>query len=192
MRFWYLTSTTYGTWLPGDARGSVGRTKTYSDPRTHDNVRGEPLTPSSPGLASASHQSLRSLPVYFSAEQAVVVLTQFLETAAYRGWRIHAVAVMRNHFHLLVEVPDDPEPGRVLGDFKSYASRALNRRFGRRVDWWTDRGSTRPKKSERSRYAAVRYTRDQEFILASHLDAESVYVTRLELYEREHGLLNDP
>ena len=25
MRYWLLTSTTYGTWLPGDERGFVGR-----------------------------------------------------------------------------------------------------------------------------------------------------------------------
>ena len=191
MQFWYLTSTTYGTWLPGDPRGSVSNTREWSGPRSHDNVVGEPPTPHSPGLHDASQQRLKFAPVFFTVAYAEAVIAQFLETARYRGWRVHAVAVMRNHFHMLVEVLHDPNPGKIPGDFKGHATRTLNSTFGHREEWWTDRGSKRPNPTERSRYAAVRYTRDQEGVLASYFDPESIYVARLELYEREHGLLSD-
>src|SRR5439155_277838 len=67
------------------------------------------------------------------------------ETAAYRRWTLLAVAVMANHVHLVAGVADDPEPTKILGDFKSYGSRALTRRWGKPASgtWWTYDGSKR-------------------------------------------------
>ena len=158
-RYWLLTWTTYGTWLPGDDRGSV------VDSRPHrQNIPGSPYL--SPQLDI--HQRARTVQagpsVYLSAEQAAVALTQFHETATYRGWFLHAAAVMRNHVHLVVGVPGDPEPETLLRDFKSYASRAINTRWPKPASgtWWTASGSTR-KLSDVP--AAVQYVRDQEYPL---------------------------
>ena len=92
-------------------------------------------------------------------EHAEVLLAQFYETAVYRRWQLLAVAIMNNHVHLVVAVADDPDPARVLGDFKAYGSRALNKRFGRPASgsWWTSRGSQRKLHDQRVRSNAIHY-----------------------------------
>jgi hypothetical protein len=42
-------------------------------------------------------------------------------------------------------VPGDPAPGKILGDFKSWSTRALSKKFGAPASetWWTERGSKR-------------------------------------------------
>lgn len=54
-----------------------------------------------------------------SLTHAETLLAQFQETASYRKWTIRAVAIMFNHFHIVVAVPGDPNPSKVLGDFKA-------------------------------------------------------------------------
>ncbi|HYH63801.1 MAG TPA: transposase [Urbifossiella sp.] len=82
-------------------------------------------------------------PVLLSAGHAVVVVGQFRETAAFRGWELLAASVMFNHFHLIVRAADAVRSENLLGDFKSYASRALSQRFGKPASetWWTKSGS---------------------------------------------------
>ena len=113
-------------------------------------------------------EALRTQPtkkvVYLTADQAAVVLAQLQETAAYRGWFLLAAAVMRNHVHLLVGVSGDPEPDTLLRDFKSYASRALNKRWEKPASgtWWTEGGSKRKREDVP---AAVQYVQEQEYPL---------------------------
>src|SRR5581483_7649334 len=73
------------------------------------------------------------------------------------------VAIMVNHLHLLVGVLGDPSPERVEGDFKSYGSRALSRRFGKPVSgtWWTASGSKRKLPDEKALVCALDYIRRQ-------------------------------
>ena len=70
---------------------------------------------------------------------------------------------MRNHIHLVVGVPDDPDPATLLRDFKAYASRALNRRWGKPTSgtWWTQSGSRRVLRGEPAVVAATEYVRSQ-------------------------------
>jgi REP element-mobilizing transposase RayT len=70
---------------------------------------------------------------------------------------------MRNHVHLVVGVPGDPEPADLLRDFKSYGSRALSRRWGKPANgtWWTESGSKRKLPNEPAVGAAIRYVREQ-------------------------------
>jgi len=102
---------------------------------------------------------MKGPPIYFDLEKAETVLGQLQETAAYRRRVLRAVAVMYNHLHLVVQVPDDPDPGQMLADFKAYCSRALNRRFGTPPSdtWWTTKGSKRKLKNEEALAAAIYY-----------------------------------
>jgi REP element-mobilizing transposase RayT len=120
-----------------------------------------------PGLAASAQAFLKGQPVYLTLEQAKVLLGQFQETAEYRAWLLLAVAVMANHFHILVGVREDPDPQTLLGDFKSYGSRALNRRWGKPASgtWWTEGGSKRKKAGEPAVRDAIQYVRVQEFPL---------------------------
>ena len=172
-----LTSTFYGTWLPGDRRGFVGRVR---DARADDSVtpsrvvhdqHGTPYDRALPGLHRASAERLRDEPVYLDATEADVLLKQFSETATFRNWRLLAAAVMANHVHLVVVVRDLDDPTKVLGDFKAYGSRALTARFGKHASgtWWTYGGSKRRLPDDRAVRAAVNYVvRKQHAPLATY------------------------
>jgi REP element-mobilizing transposase RayT len=163
MTAWLLTSTFYGQWLPGDPRGSVTnvRDRRPDDPATPVRLEharpGDDYEDAIPGLQRASLEQLKGPPVALDLAQAEQLLDQFLETAAHRRWTLHAVSIMFNHFHMVLEAP--PKVGKkvLLRDIKSYGSRRLNRVFGPREagTWWSDGGSCRP---IRNRSAAIYYT----------------------------------
>jgi REP element-mobilizing transposase RayT len=166
-RYWLLTWTTYGTWLPGDRRGFVSPVRQDDGTHVVHNVPGTPIDSDMPELEQEMRQSMKGRPIRLAPEQATVVLEQFHETAAYRGWQLFAAAVMANHVHLVVGVAGDPEPERMMHSFKSYASRALNKRWQRPSNgtWWTSSGSKRKLPDERSVIGAVRYVLEQEYPL---------------------------
>jgi REP element-mobilizing transposase RayT len=66
---------------------------------------------------------------------------------------------MHNHFHIVVEVSGDPDPKRLLADFKAYATRRLNRSFGQPLSetWWTGLGSKRKLRDARHLAGAIHY-----------------------------------
>jgi len=106
---------------------------------------------------------MKGKPIFLRHRQAETLLSQFQETANYRGWQLLAAAIMRAHIHLLVGVPGDPEPETLLRDFKAYGSRALNRQWSKPKSgtWWTESGSRR-KKQGPAILAAVRYVAQQK------------------------------
>jgi hypothetical protein len=139
MRAWLLTWTTYGTWLPGDVRGSVSRVREGQGPRQYHHAPGSPYDGPMPGLRTAAEAALKGRPILLNSNQAECVLSQLRETAAYRHWRLLAAAVMRNHVHLVVIVDDAAKSADLLRTFKSYASRALNADNSKPIGgrWWT-------------------------------------------------------
>ena len=175
-RIWHLTWTCYGTRLPGDARGFVGRVRERRGddmpaPRLSHNRPRTEFDGDMPGLERAARSLMRELPARLTARVAAELVEQFVETARFRGWRLLAAAVMADHVHLLVGVCGDPDPETLLRDFKAYGSRRLNRTGGRRR-WWTDGGSTLKKINRDATLGAARYVRDQEWPLALRIDAE--------------------
>jgi REP element-mobilizing transposase RayT len=168
-RYWFFTWTTYGTWLPGDPRGFVSNVRVGPGPEVRHNIPGTPQEEDLPGLEHAARATLQGPSIFLTKDQADVLLAQFHETANIRRWWLIAIAVMGPHVHLVVGVPGDPDPSDILGDFKSYGSRVLNRRWPRPKSgtWWTESGSKRKLPDERAVLTAVAYVRDQESPLAS-------------------------
>ncbi len=161
-RFWLLTSTTYGSWLPGDRRGFVGPIDAEDGYEVH-NRAGTEYDADIPRLERFAEGLVDGRRILLTTQQAAAVADQFQETAGYRGWELFAAAVMANHFHIVVGVPGDPSPSDLLRDFKSYAGRRLNRRCGRPASgtWWTEHGSKRKLPDSPAVSAAVRYVRNQ-------------------------------
>ena len=170
MRTWLLTSTFYGNWLPGSERGFVGRVRESrvgdlaDDRRREHDDYGTDYDAEMSGLHRHARAIMKGEPIRITHEQAGVLFFQFRETARVRGWGMRALAVMANHVHWVVELPDDIHGNIGLQGFKAYGSRALNRRWGtpRSGTWWTSKGSTRLKLDEAARQAAIRYVRKQE------------------------------
>lgn len=163
-RYWLLTWTTYGTWLPGDRRGFVSNVPDGPGPEVRHNIPGTPYDADDVSVRQRARDNLVGDPVWLTAEQAAIVLEQFRLTAAYRGWSLLAAAVMANHVHLVVGVPGDPDPAQLLHDFKSYATRALKAHgqvpSGGR--WWTESGSRRKLSGARAVQAASAYVLNQQ------------------------------
>jgi REP element-mobilizing transposase RayT len=190
-RYWLLTSTFYGNWLPGDPRGFVSRvrdlrigdqlsmaqlTPSERPRRLEHDIPGTPCDADMPGLFRHAQDQLKGPVISLTLEHAEVLVQQLHETAGYRGWQLLAVAVMENHTHLVVGVPGDPDPEKVLGDFKAYGSRALNRRWGKPPNgtWWTYSGSKRKLADARAVRDAIIYVRDQWRPLIVWLSPEAV------------------
>ncbi len=164
-RHWLLSNTMYGTWLPGSERGFVGHVwehrpeESLDDRRVIHNLPGTPYDEDLEGLERRSRELMSGPPIHFEHRHAEVYQKQILETAGFRKWNVLAVAIMYNHFHIVVGVIGDPKPGKVLGDFKSWGTRTLSREFGRPASgtWWTERGSKRKLGDEEAVVAAVHY-----------------------------------
>jgi REP element-mobilizing transposase RayT len=162
-RYWFLTWTTYGTWLPGDTRGWVG-----DAPNEHGVVvpHNQPHTPpAQPNLALklAATRRLKTPPIVLRKPHAEALLLQVQETTTYRQWLLCGIGIMATHLHVLLGVSGDPAPEKLLGDLKAYGSRRLNREWGvRQGGWWTDSGSTRKLDNSASIPAVMHYIRQQE------------------------------
>jgi REP element-mobilizing transposase RayT len=164
-RYWLLTNTCYGNWLPGARLGFVGRVWEHreqdsdSEPRVTHDLPGTPYDEDISGLEQASRTLMQGPPIHLISIQADVLLSQFRETARFRKWELRAVAILFNHFHIVVGVMGDPNPSKVLGDFKSWGTRTLSKSFGEPASktWWTERGSKRKLPDERAITAARRY-----------------------------------
>ena len=164
-RYWLLTNTFYGNWLPGDRRGFVGHILEHrvgedtSDRRIGHTVPGTTYDENLPDLQRAALAQMKGEAIHLRKEQAEVLTSQFRETAQHRGWELLAVAVMFNHVHLVVGVADDPKPSKILGDFKSWGTRKLTTCFGAPTSetWWTERGSKRKLPNPAAIQAAYEY-----------------------------------
>ena len=163
-RHWLLTNTAYGNRLPGDARGFVGNVWEHRplDPdkrRVAHNVPGTDCDRDLPKLEAAAHSQLKCPPIHLTVVHAESLLKQFQETARIRGWTIQAVAIMFDHWHMVVGVLGDPAPSKILGDFKSWGTRALTKQFGAPLSetWWTQSGSKRKLPNEQAILAAIHY-----------------------------------
>ena len=167
-RFWLLTWTTYGTWLPGDRRGSVANVPDKDGNRHRHNRVGTPYAQSQPRLIKHVEQTLTQEAVWLTVVHAQAVVDQVQETSRIRQWKLCAAAVMSNHVHVVLGVPGDPDPEKLLGDLKAYATRRLNQ--FRRRRWWTDSGSRRKLPNRSAVNAAVRYVASQRGCLALYVD----------------------
>ena len=66
-RYWLLTWTMYGQWLPGDPRGSV--TRVEQPDQSHRNEQdefGTPRTDAMPALYDSARTRLKSSPIFLT------------------------------------------------------------------------------------------------------------------------------
>ena len=106
---YFITWTTYGTWLPGDARG-WRKTKKGDQPP-------QPL------LEAWCRDHMTESPVLLNEAQRDKVEAVCREHARIRGWVLHAVSARSNHVHLAVTA--DKNPKIVRDQFKANATRVL-------------------------------------------------------------------
>src|SRR5216683_5146883 len=86
---YHITWTTYGTWLPGDARGWV--------------QWGEwGVKPPDPERERDSRERMVEPAVVLTTEQRSLVEQTIADHCRIRGWELHAVRARTNHIHVVV------------------------------------------------------------------------------------------
>ena len=99
---YFITFTTYGTWLHGRDPGSVDRQ--HNTPET-------PFLPVNPDVEESRRQAMRQEPYLLDEARRGVVLRTIHEVAKHRRWVLWAVHVRTNHIHIVVTAsPDNTRP----------------------------------------------------------------------------------
>lgn len=143
---WFLTWTTYGTWLPGDERGWVLRDGGWRPPNR--------------GLVSNSISRMTESACRLSPDQRAAVHDQIAETCRIRTWTLHAVNCCTNHVHVVVSGGRETAGHTLRETLKAWTTRRLRGMDASRRQWWTERGSVRPLFDEAALEAAIVYTVD--------------------------------
>lgn len=145
---YFLTWTTYGTWLHGDPRGSVKSGKPGIQP---PDMKSEEL----------AVLSMKGSEVVLTPQQRVLVDSTIRRHCEIRNWTLHAVNVRSNHVHAVISAPVPPET--VLAQLKAWCSRKLGEdRVSLRRRWWTEHGSTKWINDEHHLRAAIQYVMDYQ------------------------------
>jgi REP element-mobilizing transposase RayT len=148
---YFITWSTYGTWLPGDERGWVEYRRGWHFPDPARELE---------AAAIMTEDACR-----LDLEQRNAVHEQVAETCLHRGWTLHAVNCRTNHMHLVVSAPLSPK--KVRSQVKAWCTRKLKNLAATkgqpgliRENWWAERGSQRYINDEESLEAAIIYVRD--------------------------------
>lgn len=150
----FLTWSTYGTWLPGDSRGWIDYREGWKLP--------------DPILEMESRAQMTEDACRLDQAQRGIVATTIGEHCLIRGWDLHAVNCRSNHVHVVVAAHRDPK--EIQRQFKAWCTRKLKEaevvRLGGdqeiRENWWAERGSRRWINDDRSLEAANMYVKDAQ------------------------------
>ena len=150
---YFITFTTYGSWLPGSVKGSVDN---------EHNVYGTPWVEADAERERQAREAMTQVPYVMTSAEREIVCRAMAELSRERGWDLRAAHVRSNHVHVVVSAERDP--GRLMSDLKSRASRDLTlARFDdAKRRRWTRHGSTRHLIREEAVEAAIRYTLDEQ------------------------------
>ena len=140
----FLTWTTYGGWVPGDARGWTSRGHGLREPDHR--------------LEAIVQRKLNELPLLLSDQARLIVNETIKSHCVFRGWRLWAVNARTNHVHVVVTANVRPE--LVMNQFKAWCTRRLKESAADvdRDNWWTKSGSTRYITREDNLESAIIYT----------------------------------
>lgn len=150
----FLTWSTYGTWLPGDARGWVEYRHGFQLP--------DPILELE-SLARMTEGACRLAP-----HQRRRVHEQVAETCEYKRWVLHAVNCRTNHVHVVLTSAAAPKI--IREQLKAWCTRRLKEQQATaglpqhelRESWWAERGSIRWVFQETDLAAAIEYVLDQQ------------------------------
>lgn len=141
---YFITFTTYGSWLHGDSRGSILKAETTQ------------FLSANPALRTYEKSIQKHGTVVLDGAAREIVKNALPETCRFRGWLLYAAHVRSTHIHLVVKA--DPKPERVLIDLKAYATRSLRKKGYDRQRFWTHHGSTRYLNTVNQLNKAIHYT----------------------------------
>ena len=125
----FITWPTYGTWLPGDARGWVEYHHGWKLPQAQ--------------LEQHCRACMKEQQCLLSHNERQIVLAQILETCEFRKWIHYAADCRSNHAHIVIGAANT-SPKKIRSDIKAWCTRRLREKSRpEQEDWWAARGSIR-------------------------------------------------
>ncbi|HLB56824.1 MAG TPA: transposase [Coxiellaceae bacterium] len=146
---YFITFRTYATWLHGDERSSVSRTRNkVGTPKIHPNKN----------LETQMQALQKDECVILSREHGDVIREATVNLCNKNNWRLYAMHIRSNHVHLTIKADDEPE--KMMTKIKSNATFALRKKCGFAVDQkiWSRHGSTKYIWTPESLYYTSDYT----------------------------------
>ena len=150
---YFITFTTYGTWLHGSEKGSVDDTH---------NVHGTALLENDDDRQIRAQDAMAQAPYVMSTEEREIVCKAMVDLVDEREWDLPAVHVRSNHVHIVISAPRDP--GRMMSELKARASQDLTEAGfdDARRRRWTRHGSTKHLFRSEEVEAKIGYTLDEQ------------------------------
>jgi REP element-mobilizing transposase RayT len=147
-----ITFVCYGTHLHGDS-GTVDR---------RHNLPGSRVLETNLERAETEAELMDQKPYVLDSIRRTAVLESMREVCLHRGWSLLAAHVRSTHVHVIVEA--DAKPEKIMNDFKSYASRSLNRLGCDTPNRkrWAHHGSTRWLFEDENVRQAIRYVVEEQ------------------------------
>lgn len=145
---YFITFTSYGTWLHGEKPTSVDRL---------NNTPGTDFLSFNSKRSYLVKKQMSETPYFLDELRRRIVLQAIMEVCSYRQWVLLAAHVRSNHVHCVIHAISQPE--QIMNTIKSYASRHLNKAKldSDRVSRWTRHGSTRYLWKEAEVEATIQY-----------------------------------
>jgi REP element-mobilizing transposase RayT len=151
---YFITWTTYGTWLPGDQRGWVKRRQWV-------------VQPPDPSREQQAHERMTDEVVVLTSEQRAIVDKVVVDHCRIRNWLLHARNARTNHVHVVVSALVDPK--LVREQLKAWASRRLSGAAGLRGGgkngqrrWWTEKGDIELVRDEERLAEIIQYVLEMQ------------------------------
>ena len=150
---YFITWTCYGTWLPGDDRGSTRSNRENLPPR--------------PLLNDCCRDQMKESVVKLSVQQRIIVEQTIRDHTEHRDWQLHVANCRSNHCHVVVTAPNH-SPTIVRDQLKSWCTRRLKESQRQnnvpviRQRWWTRGGSSQMVFCDDSLARVVQYVREAQ------------------------------
>jgi REP element-mobilizing transposase RayT len=153
---YFITWTTYGTWLPGDVRGWIKA--------GYNGIQQPNVT-----LERRSRNRMAEDAIELTVPQRKLIEETIRDHCKIRGWLLHAVNARTNHVHVVVMA--NREPDEVMNQFKAWCSRKLSdgadlnnqvaKKAGRRR-WFTEDGDKTLIDNEEYLQSAIKYVLERQ------------------------------
>ena len=145
---YFITWTTYGSWLPGDGRGWNKKNS------------GEIQSPNRL-FVEIAEADLKEDVYLLSLDDRKVVEQTVASHCEIRSWMLHKVNARSNHVHVVVSAPGY-KPDLVCSQFKSWCSRNLKKSYPNRERFWTEGASSRWINHQDDLEAAITYVAEAQ------------------------------
>jgi len=159
---YFITFTTYGSWLHGDKRNSVIRCR-----------EGVKLLSPAEKLENYQKHRMKYSKVILNKKQRKIVLKTIIEHCKVRKWKLWATHIQNNHVHIITSAAVPAE--KVMTQLKAWSTRKLRESGFNIPKVWTKHGSARYLCSQEILQQKIQYViYEQGRVMEYYLDKDAL------------------